>query len=145
MLILARPLKCRCICSVPKITCFEPQGQPDRETVNIGYDEYEVIRLLDYEMLSQKQCAEKMSISRSTVARMYEHARKQIADALVNGKKITISGGDIQVCTTMKPECRNVKNCCHRMKNSGMDKRTKEVSQNVISGSILQQDESTIR
>ena len=86
------------------------------ETVNIGYDEYEVIRLLDYEMFSQKQCAEKMSISRSTVARMYEHARKQIADALVNGKKITISGGDIKVCTAMKPECRHVKNCCHQRK-----------------------------
>ena len=62
--------------------------------MNIGYDEYEVIRLLDYELLSQKQCADKMSISRSTVARMYEHARQQIADALVNGKRITISGGD---------------------------------------------------
>ena len=89
---MARPPKCRCICSVPKTTCFEPHGQPGGETVNIGYDEYEVIRLLDYELLSQKQCADKMSISRSTVARMYEHARQQIADALVNGKRITISG-----------------------------------------------------
>ena len=56
VLTLARPPKCRCICSVPKTTCFEPHGQPGGETVNIGYDEYEVIRLLDYELLSQKQC-----------------------------------------------------------------------------------------
>lgn len=102
------------------------------ETVNIGYDEYEVIRLLDYEMFSQKQCAEKMSISRSTVARMYEHARKQIADALVNGKKITISGGDIKVCTAMKPECRHVKNCCHQRKNIGMNERIDEISKRVV-------------
>ena len=101
---MARPPKCRCICSVPKTTCFEPHGQPGGETVNIGYDEYEVIRLLDYELLSQKQCADKMSISRSTVARMYEHARQQIADALVNGKRITISGGDIRVCAAMRPK-----------------------------------------
>lgn len=112
---MARPPKCRCICSVPKTTCFEPAGKSSLETVNIGCDEYEVIRLLDYEMLSQKQCADKMGISRSTVARMYEHARRQIADALVHGKKITISGGDIQVCTAIRPECRNVKNCCHRL------------------------------
>ena len=58
VLTLARPPKCRCICSVPKTTCFEPHGQPGGETVNIGYDEYEVIRLLDYELLSQKQCAD---------------------------------------------------------------------------------------
>ena len=87
--------------------------------MNIGYDEYEVIRLLDYELLSQKQCADKMSISRSTVARMYEHARQQIADALVNGKRITISGGDIRVCAAMRPECRHIKNCCHRLKSPG--------------------------
>lgn len=116
---MARPPKCRCICSAPKTTCFVPHGNSGVETVNIGYDEYEVIRLLDYELMSQKQCAEKMSISRSTVARMYEHARQQIADALVNGKRITISGGDIQVCVAMKPECRNVKNCCHRLKSAG--------------------------
>ena len=116
---MARPPKCRCICSVPKTTCFEPHGQPGGETVNIGYDEYEVIRLLDYELLSQKQCADKMSISRSTVARMYEHARQQIADALVNGKRITISGGDIRGCAAMRPECRHIKNCCHRLKSPG--------------------------
>ena len=116
---MARPPKCRCICSVPKTTCFEPHGQPGGETVNIGYDEYEVIRLLDYELLSQKQCADKMSISRSTVARMYEHALQQNADALVNGKRITISGGDIRVCAAMRPECRHIKNCCHRLKSPG--------------------------
>lgn len=120
---MARPPKCRCICSLPKTTCFEPYGRQGGETVNIGYDEYEVIRLLDYEKLSQNQCAAKMSISRSTVARMYEHARRQLADALVNGKTITISGGDIQVCTAVRPECRDVTNCCHRTQRKGTTPR----------------------
>ena len=113
---MASPQKCRCICSFPDTTCFEPTGGETEESVTLGYDEYETIRLLDYEKFSQEQCAQRMNVSRPTVTRMYEIARQKVADALVNGKRILISGGDVFLCPKMKPECRNAAHCCHRLK-----------------------------
>ncbi|MCI8359978.1 MAG: DUF134 domain-containing protein [Clostridiales bacterium] len=115
---MARPQKCRCICSIPKTTCFEPAGGA-AETVTVGYDEYEVFRLLDYERFSQLQCAERMRISRATVARMYENVRRKLAEALVQGKRIVIAGGDVVVCAKIKPECAGAPHCCHRRKETG--------------------------
>lgn len=124
---MARPQKCRCICSMPKTTCFEPVEVPvsaERQSVgggvdsagqvNIGFDEYETLRLIDYEYFSQQQCAERMQVSRATVARMYENARRKVAEALVKGKGIVIAGGDVTVCKAPRPECRDALHCCHR-------------------------------
>lgn len=111
---MGRPQKCRYICSRPSVTRFLPQGAEYQESVTIGYDEYEVIRLLDHARMTQQECAQKMHISRPTVTRMYDNARRKVADALVNGKQIVINGGDVLVCAAMKPECANEPNCCHR-------------------------------
>ncbi|MDO5363062.1 MAG: DUF134 domain-containing protein [Eubacteriales bacterium] len=111
---MARPQKCRCICSKPKITEYIPEGASREECINITYDEYEVIRLLDFVKLTQQQCAVKMDISRPTVTRIYDEARHKLADALINGRGITISGGDVIVCEKLRPECINEKYCCHR-------------------------------
>ncbi|GAA0794367.1 DUF134 domain-containing protein [Clostridium sp. AF19-22AC] len=113
---MPRPQKCRCICSRPKVKGFTPVGHESGETVIIGYDEYEAVRLLDYVKLTQEQCAKKMNISRPTVTRIYEEVRQKIADAMVNGKEIRIEGGDVIVCEAMKPECVNEVHCCHRQK-----------------------------
>ena len=115
---MPRPCKCRRICSVPRITRFDAAGEPHSEPVTIGLDELEVLRLLDRENLSQQQCAARMQASRPTVARMYENVRKKLAEALTEGKSIHLAGGDIQVCTEPRPECRGVRNCCHRKKHS---------------------------
>ena len=80
----------------------------------LGYDEYEVLRLLDYEGFSQAMCAQRMDVSRTTVTRMYESARKKMADAIVNGKEIVMEPGDVLVCPAPRPECANAKHCCHR-------------------------------
>lgn len=111
---MARPQKSRCICSKPKTTEFIPKGNVSSESINLTYDEYEVIRLLDFVNLTQEQCAVKMDISRPTVTRIYNEARRKIAQALVNGNGLTISGGDVTVCEKMRPECVNEKYCCHR-------------------------------
>lgn len=111
---MARPQKRRCICSKPKITGFLPQGCSEMGSINITYDEYEVIRLLDYVNLTQEQCAVKMNISRPTVTRIYNEARRKIAEAFVNGYSLTVSGGDVVVCETMRPECAGEKYCCHK-------------------------------
>ncbi len=118
---MSRPEKCRRICSIPKVRRFAPvDGEPGEEIV-MGYDEYETIRLIDMENLSQLACAKKMGISRSTVARIYGNARKKLADALIGGKALRIAGGDVHVCARIRPECVNIVNCCHRG-NMGREK-----------------------
>jgi len=76
---------------------FKPFGIPRSvlETVTMSYDEYESVRLLDYEGLMQEQAAERMNVSRPTLTRIYESARKAIAKAFVEGKMIMIEGGNV--------------------------------------------------
>ena len=114
--IMARPQKQRCICSLPQVTGFAPQGCDVSGSVNLTYDEYEVIRLLDYRQMTQEQCAERMQISRPTVTRIYDEARRKIADMLANGRALTIAGGDVFVCPAMRPECAGEEQCCHKNK-----------------------------
>ena len=114
--IMARPQKQRCICSVPRVTGFAPQGCDASGSINLTYDEYEVIRLLDYMQMTQEQCAERMQISRPTVTRIYDEARRKIADMLANGRALTIRGGDVFVCPAMRPECAGEEHCCHKNK-----------------------------
>lgn len=113
---LARPEKCRCICSMPAVTKFCPvqtDGQQKKPVV-IRLDEYEVMRLLDVEQFTQEQCAQRMNIARTTVTRMYNDVRKKIAGAIVNGNPLMIDGGNIMICNGKRPECINEKHCCHR-------------------------------
>ena len=74
---------------------FKPFGIPMREleSVDLLFEEYESLRLADYENLTQEEAAEKMNISRPTFTRLYDKARKSIAKAFVEGKAIIIQGG----------------------------------------------------
>lgn len=111
---MARPQKTRCICSMPRVTGYAPRSCEAYGNVNLTFDEYEVIRLLDYKQMTQDQCAKRMQISRPTVTRIYEEARRKIADMLVNGRELMIGGGDVFVCPAMRPECADEENCCHK-------------------------------
>lgn len=77
---------------------YKPFGIPKNalESVTLLYDEYESIRLLDYLGLNQEQAAEKMNVSRPTLTRIYDTARKTIAEAFVTGKMILIEGGEVR-------------------------------------------------
>ncbi len=59
-------------------------------------DEYAVIRLIDYDMMTQESAAEIMSVSRTTAQAIYASARKKLADRSVNGKQLLIEGGQVQ-------------------------------------------------
>ena len=76
---------------------YKPFGIPKKElsSIILLYDEYEAIRLLDYLGMNQEQAAERMDVSRPTLTRIYENARKTIAEAFVNGKMILIEGGEV--------------------------------------------------
>lgn len=80
----------------PPMEGFKPFGVPigELEPVVLLYEEYEAIRLSDYENLIQEEAAKKMNISRPTFTRLYDKARKNIAKAFIEGKAIFIQGGN---------------------------------------------------
>ena len=94
---MPRPKCCRQICGVPDKNYFKPWGIPisQLEEVVLNLDEYEAIRLADYEQLYQEEAAAKMNISRQTFGRIIEAAHKKIADVLMNGKALKIEGGEV--------------------------------------------------
>ena len=92
---MARTRNNRVVLQPPRIKGFHPIGnyRLEMETTNIFLEEYESIRLLDYDALSQVEAAQIMQVSRPTLTRIYQSARKKIAKALVEGTLITIEGG----------------------------------------------------
>ncbi len=68
-----------------------------KASVRLKYEEYESIRLVNYEMLPQDDAAKQMNISRPTLTRIYNRALKLIAKSLVEGKAIEIEGGNYQL------------------------------------------------
>lgn len=98
---MPRPCKNRFISGWPVSVVYKPAGIPARqlEWIFLGLDEFETIRLLDYEGLDQEKASELMSISRPTVTRIYAEARKKIAQAITEGKAICIEGGPIESLT----------------------------------------------
>lgn len=60
-------------------------------------EEYESVRLIDLEGLKQEECATRMNVARTTVQRIYNEARKKIAEALVSGTILKIEGGDYKL------------------------------------------------
>ena len=57
----------------------------------------EALRLCDLENLTQKEAGDRMGVSRGTVQRILTAARSKVADALVNGKALSIEGGPVEV------------------------------------------------
>ena len=96
---MPRPKKCRRVCDYPQTLTFLPEDHKNREQVVIlTVDEYETIRLIDKEGLSQEQCCDFMQVARTTVQQIYASARKKLADVLVDGLPLRIEGGDYQLC-----------------------------------------------
>ena len=96
---MPRPRHFRRVGCLPQTTYYKPQGIPLAvlQHINLAVDELEAIRLTDLEGLYQQDAAEKMNISRQTLGRILESAHKKIADALVNGKALSIEGGQIEL------------------------------------------------
>lgn len=96
---MPRPKRCRRICEYPSFWSFGPEKVEAAETVNVTLDEFEAIRLIDHEKLTQEECASAMGVSRATVTSIYESARFKLADALVKGKRIRFTGGCYRIDT----------------------------------------------
>ena len=95
---MPRPQRKRRICREPEYDRFQPEGVSSGEAVCLTCDEFETIRLVDLEGLTHEECARRMDISRTTVTEVYETARRKVAQALVNGRVLSIGGGSYRLC-----------------------------------------------
>ena len=94
MRVRGRPRKYRIIKVDPKINQFSPRGKPGRpDEVEIKMEEFEALRLADYQNLSQKEAAKSMRISQQTFSRVLTRARNLIAKGITTGCAIRIQGG----------------------------------------------------
>ena len=90
--------KKREVSALPKNDAFLPVEQNEEiKEVVITIDEFETIRLVDYEGFSQEQCGEQMNVSRATAQRIHRSARSKMATALVEGRSIKIDGGEYKI------------------------------------------------
>lgn len=98
---MPRPCRCRRVCAEPLVETFGPypaSQDGELDPVVLLVEEYEALRIVDYERRTHEQCAAQMRVSRTTVTEIYERARHKVADALVNGRTLVIRGGNYEVC-----------------------------------------------
>ena len=95
---MGRPVKSRRVCQLPESLAFYPETPGGDTPVVLTFEQVETLRLMDWEDLSQEECAQLLGVSRATVQSIYARARKRIAKALVMGLPIRIQGGDYRLC-----------------------------------------------
>jgi predicted DNA-binding protein (UPF0251 family) len=91
---MSRPKKIR-ICEGRMFEkAFKPVRIPMHKLhkIEIMRDELEALKLCDMKGMTQKQAGEKMGISRGTVQRILTSARRKVAQALVEGSALIITG-----------------------------------------------------
>jgi len=116
---MSRPQNNRIIHEPPIFSEFKPVGirGPNLKQVFLTLDEFESLRLADQLGLSHAEAAEEMEISRSTFSRLIEKARKKIADFIIQGKLLTIEGGNIY----FRNNIIRCQNCGHMFKSNFAD------------------------
>lgn len=77
---------------------YKPQAIPmnELESVSVTLDGLEALRLADLEGLYQEEAARRMGVSRATFARILTQARRIVAEALVHGKALEFTGGEVE-------------------------------------------------
>ena len=103
---MPRPCKRRRVCALPERLRFGPAGPRGGEGVRMTVDEFEAIRLMDLEGLTQEAAAAQMEVSRATVQGIYGSARRKLALCLVEGRELQIGGGEFVLCDRPHGGCR---------------------------------------
>jgi len=74
----------------PPINSFAPNPPGNLEPIFLEVAELEAFRLVDLEGLSQEEAGQRMGVSRGTVWRLVQTARRKTAQALSEGRPIYI-------------------------------------------------------
>ncbi len=87
---MPRHKRLRKVVAPPEFKGYKPYGAVRTENgfIELFYEEYEAIKLSDYDLMNHETAAKLMGISRPTFARIYESARRKIAKAFVETKEI---------------------------------------------------------
>ena len=110
--------KCRKVHAKPACSCFGPEGKSVNGggEIHLKLDEFEAVRLAAAKGLYQEAAAKKMGVSRQTFGNIINSARQKIADALVRGKSIQITGGTVKLanggCGCGNHAGKSGKRCC---------------------------------
>jgi len=93
---MPRRTRLRKVVAPPEFKGYKPYGtnKESKEPIDLLYEEYEAIKLADYDLMNHKEASELMGISRPTFARIYESARRKIAQAFVETKEIVTVYGN---------------------------------------------------
>lgn len=107
---MPRPKRKRVIAHPPVMEGFRPFGIPtwNLDPVSLRMEEFEAFRLVDFIGLNHAGAAREMGVSRPTLTRIYDQARRTIATAFALGKAIIIEGGDF----TMKEDLLDIPGFC---------------------------------
>ena len=76
---------------IPSIGGFIPNPQSSKDPIYLDPAELEVLRLVDLEHLSQEEAGERMEISRGTIWRLLQSARKKVIQALTEARPLFIT------------------------------------------------------
>ena len=89
-----RPRISRVLENGPDTRCYAPQcnSEPKDEGVLLLPEEMAALNLIDMQQMEQEQAASVLGVSRKTIWRDIHEARRKIADALINGKRIQMAG-----------------------------------------------------
>ena len=74
----------------PPINSFTPNPPRNLEPIFLEMAELEAFRLVDLEGLSQEEAGQRMGVSRGTVWRLVQSARKKTAQAFSEGRPVYI-------------------------------------------------------
>ena len=89
----------RKVLNPPVIKGFKPygikSGKQNSARINLLFEEYEALRLCDYDQCNHHQASVLMGISRPTFTRIYASALQKIAKGFVEGNQIEIEGGKV--------------------------------------------------
>ncbi len=87
---MPRRKRLRKVVAPPGFKGYKPYGnsQHKKQYVELLYEEYEAIKLADYDLMNHLEASILMGVSRPTFARIYESARRKLANALVETREI---------------------------------------------------------
>jgi predicted DNA-binding protein (UPF0251 family) len=74
----------------PKANTFSPTTQTNQSPIIIELAEIEAQRLVDLEGFSQDEAGKKMGVSRGTIWRLLQSARRKTSQALTEGRPLQI-------------------------------------------------------
>ena len=96
---MGREKKQRLVQNAPHFSGFKPFGiqKIDKKEITLDFEEYEAIKLCDYDMLTHDESCKLMQISRPTFTRIYQNARVKIAKALVEACTVVFNIGNAEV------------------------------------------------